>query len=354
MVTCSIPEDSPESMKVVHGQKELSQTCFNTHFVRLLLATRAVYITFYEKCADVISSNGQQSLYNDPNGLESCADFLQSRIGYLLTWLQQVPDALKLRRKSPGVPFSTDQSPLEFPLLTSTSGWMLRQSLYLELLYHDLSMSLYRPFISFSRVSGGSGQRLTAAHARSCVDHATSITSTIYQMLTETDLLNGWHDTFHWQWNAALSLAGYILAYPLGAATPGARKALSTTITVFELLSTNFVSAISAANVARDLSAKADLLIERTRVSLPLAKLLPASSLPDPQSAPAPEFDNGDQAAASNLLTMLTEESNALQNTFTSASGFGLSLDSFDTLGDIGADGTNVFDFLDFGDATGL
>ncbi|KAF2705749.1 hypothetical protein K504DRAFT_336027, partial [Pleomassaria siparia CBS 279.74] len=137
--------------------------------------------------------------------------------------------------------------------------WLLRQSLFLELLYHNLSMSLYRPFISFTSTSSQETPT-TDDHAASCARHAVTVTNTLHQVLTETDLLTGMSETFQWQWDAMLPLIGYLLAYPIGQFTFVARKALSTAMTVFELLCKNFENAADAANV--------DLLIDRHRTSL--------------------------------------------------------------------------------------
>jgi hypothetical protein len=98
-----------------------------------------------------------------------------------------------------------------------------------------------------------------------CVNHAITITMIINQILAEKDILTGWHEVIQWQWDATLSLIGYILAYPIAPSTPSARNALSTAIEVFDLLGHNFTSARSVPIVTRDLAAKADLLIDRFR-----------------------------------------------------------------------------------------
>ena len=174
-------------------------------------------------------------------------------------------------------------------------------------------------------------------------------------MIVETIFLNGWHETFQWQWNATLSLIGYILAYPVGTSTPAARKAVSTAIAIFEMLSANFASAASAANVARDLSAKADLLINRFRTSLPLGhpetsipSLSPLSSIMDSNKA---DYLDGADMTNSSLLSLLTDDESVMfQNTLTSSSGFAFSFDPFPSFSEGSGDAGTVFDLLDFGD----
>jgi hypothetical protein len=340
-VTCSIPEDKFVRSDSPNEHEIVPKTIFNTQGIKLILATRAIYITFYHACADVLGTSGHKSLYSDPEGLEACAKSLFARIGYLHTWLQQVPEVLRIERRNSGEPYSTDRSALELPSHPGSSFELTQQAVVLEIMYHDFSMSLYRPFISFSRVSSASTP-LTEGHAISCVNHGITITNIIHQMLTETDLLNGWHQIFQWQWNSTLSLIGYILAYPAGPSTPAARKALSTAITIFEHLSPSFASAVSAANVARDLSAKADLLMERYRTSMALggspgSPLLPLKGSPIDSYFPY-EFEPSDFDPI-------------FQNTLTSSTGFTFSFDSIGGCTDLGSDGSTFYDLLDFGDA---
>ncbi|KAF2112872.1 hypothetical protein BDV96DRAFT_145493 [Lophiotrema nucula] len=349
MVTCSIPDDAPATQGVAD-----SMTSFNAQIIRLVLATRAIYITFHVKCADVLGKGEQKSLYQDPNTLETCAEFLLSKIDYLQSWVRQVPEALKTKRRDSGHPFSTDRSSLD--VRPTTPSWLPRQRLFLELTYHNHSMSLYRPFISFNKKADACIP-LTESNAISCVNHAITITNIVHQMLAETDLLNGWHETFQWQWNATLSLIGYILAYPVGPSTLAARKAISTAIVIFEILSPHFASAVSAANVTRDLSAKADLLINRFRTSLTLdhpgssvPSLSPLSSMMDSNMM---DYSADPDMTNSSLLSRLTEEENAMfQNTLTSSSGFAFSFDSFSSFNETSGDAGTVFDLLDFSDGS--
>ena len=108
-VTCSIPADNGGYFLYDQRLK-----CYNAHFVKLFLATRAVYITFYRKCAQVLGSSDQKSLYGYPAGLEECAEFMQSKFQYLQTWFHQIPEFLKMERNNSGEPYSTDRSSLNF------------------------------------------------------------------------------------------------------------------------------------------------------------------------------------------------------------------------------------------------
>lgn len=266
-VTCSLPADDHE-LALLSGSnfasfgENVTWLTYNLQNTKLVLAVRAIYVAFYEKCADTLDANGNDvtTLYSDPRDLEMCAQFLLSSMKCLQVWLRDVPDGLKTKRIGSGEPFSTDRSPLEVEVFAPL--WLQRQRLLLELLYHNLAMNLYRPFISFSTAPGCSSQSAEEC-ATSCVNHAIAVSDIMHQILRETDILRGWHEAYQWQWNAILSLIGYILAYPLTPSTPSTRQAINKAIEVLETFGRSFAIAASAANVTRDLTAKADFLIHR-------------------------------------------------------------------------------------------
>ena len=152
---------------------------------KLCLAARAVYIAFYDKCAEVLDGSDEKTIYDDSEAMESCAQFLLSSMQCLQTWSYELPDGLKAKRKGSGEPFSTDESLLELELFAPM--WLQRQRLLLELLYHNLAMNLYRPFISFSQPLG-LNTLAAEGSAISCVNHAITHTHIMHQVLTETDM----------------------------------------------------------------------------------------------------------------------------------------------------------------------
>lgn len=268
--TCSLPADD-HGLALLSGSnfatygENVTWLTYNLQNTKLVLAVRAVYIAFDDKCGDVLGTNNGSTLYTDPQAMEACAKFLLSSMQCLQTWLHELPDALKTKRKGSGEPFSTDRSRLDVELFAPM--WLQRQRLLLELLFHNLAMNLYRPFISFSMTSSSSTM-IAEGHATSCVNHAIAITHIMHQILTETDMLSGWHESFQWQWNATLSMIGFLLAYPLTPTSSSARNAIDNAIGVFESFGNNFAIASSAAKITRDLTAKADYLIDCLRSNL--------------------------------------------------------------------------------------
>jgi hypothetical protein len=286
-VTCELPADDRE-LALLSGSKfasygeNMTWLTYSLLNTKLVLAARAVYVAFSGKCADILAANDEKSLYNDSQSLKVCAEFLTSQMDTLQHWLHNVPDAMKTKRKNAGEPLSTDQSALDVEPFAPL--WLQRQRLLLELLYHNLSMNLYRPFICFpSATTADAGTSssmsllslavssppycspITEGHATSCVSHAIAITQIIHQILTSTNILSGLHEVFQWQWNATLSIIGFILAYPVAPSTSLARNAIKSAVTVFETFGNHFAVAASAANVTRSLVTKADFLIDHFR-----------------------------------------------------------------------------------------
>ncbi len=269
-VTCNLPADDQELAVLSNGHfvsmgGDSNVTCFTSILqnIRLILTTRAIHTAFYAKCVEVLNINDGKDLYNNPESLETCAGFLQSSMNSLQSWLDELPNALKTPRKGNGKPLSTDRSALNME--PSAPLWLQRQRLLLELRYHKLAMSLYQPFISFVRPFRSRPRPLAEANSVSCLNHAMTLTHMTHQMLAETDILGGWYEAFRWQWNAALSILGFILMCPVHPCTPAARKAVAVAIAVFELFSDNFAIAVSAAAIVRAVAAKAEVLISRFR-----------------------------------------------------------------------------------------
>lgn len=349
-VTCTLPADDHQ-LALVSGSNfasigdNVTWLSYNLQNTKLVLAARAIYVAFYDKCADVLGANRETSLYSDPRNLENCAQFLQSSMKCLQTWLQNVPGSLKTKRKGAGEPFSYDRSPLEVELFAPL--WLQRQRLLLELLYHNLAMNLYRPFIFFSK-SANSSLQCSESNATSCVNHAIGIANIMHQIIAETDILHGWHEGFQWQWNGTLSLIGYILAYPLTPSTPPARQAVDKAIEVFETLGKNFAIAASAANVTRDLIGKADFLIHGSGENM----VTPASSscngiAPLQDVGSVNLVSNHYQDASSFLLA--TEGSSAIfQNPLSDSMDLAFTIDSFNSFQPMLAGSTNMSSMWNF------
>ncbi|PWY80832.1 hypothetical protein BO94DRAFT_602190 [Aspergillus sclerotioniger CBS 115572] len=227
---------------------------FNLHNTKLFLVARSAQTTFYGKG---LALHDGQSAWDNQLVLESLAESLHPFVQSLQQWVSEIPDALKLNRENDGSAFSTDGSKLEIELFAP--AWVQRQRFHLELTYHYICFCLFRPLISYSSVSAPTAVYLAEKSAL----HGIALTNITHQALTTTSVLAGWHEAFQWQWSAAITLVGFVLAYPHAACITAAKQAIDTSIAVFEIFGESFVIGTKAANTMRSLVAAIDLLRRR-------------------------------------------------------------------------------------------
>lgn len=266
-VQCSPSGDDPELATLsgpsfVSKAKGISWLSYHVQHVKLALAARSVHAAFEIEATQVLRASNEDNFQGDASSLEGLSESLLSNLTCLREWAQHVPNALKIERKDGGKPFSTDRSIMQIDL--EAPQWLQRQQLLLELTYHQVMMSLYRPFITFAQVESSSIP-LSNSNNISSLNHAIVITNIISQGLKSTDVLNGWYDIYHFQWNATLTIVGFIFANPMCPPTPTARRTLNSAIKVFEGLRNSFAIAASAVYVVRDLAAKVDIFLNRFR-----------------------------------------------------------------------------------------
>ncbi|KAF9770125.1 hypothetical protein IL306_012358 [Fusarium sp. DS 682] len=185
----------------------------------------------------------------------------QSRAYYagmqrLRAWAEALPGNLKTARRGDGKPLSTDLSDIEIEPFAPI--WLCRQRLMLELFYHELMLTLGRHFIgqSLTRTGYTCSPEMTKLAETSAL-HAAATTQLLYQVYQEYDILNGWYEPFNCQWNAAITLVGYLLTtHNDSAVVSVAHTALSQSITVLERMGEFFGTASSAAGVIKTLHQK--------------------------------------------------------------------------------------------------
>ncbi|KAI0165450.1 fungal-specific transcription factor domain-containing protein [Hypoxylon sp. FL1284] len=264
--TCGVPGDDRE-VATASGTclaplgEDVTWLTFNVHNAKLFQAARAAYTAFYKKQLETPYNSGDR-LSEEEEGriIESHADYLAPYIERMEDWVKNVPSAIKTKRQDGGIPFSTDSTPLDIEQFASL--WLQRQRLLLELMYHNLCINLFRPFIRFSTptIPTPEADRLAAE----CAGHAIQLTRIMHQVLSSTSILTGWHESFQWQWNAVMSLIGFVIAYPQDASTPAAKSAIDLTADVFEIFGKSLASAASATAISRDLRAQAEMLTKAT------------------------------------------------------------------------------------------
>ena len=291
LMPCSLPADDHElalrssssTAAVTLDGSTVTWLTYTRQTAMLVQAGQAVYAGFFDRSAEILGSAAKpsSSLYDDLAALDAAANVLERYMGQaggLKAWVRDVPPAMKTQRVGDGVPFSADLSRLEIE--TFAPAWLQRQRLFLELSYHTVMINLHRPFIAFPTVSfpppsdpsttatttnavtspPPTRSTLAMSHALSAVRHSIAVTMLIRQVLVETDLLKGWQEAFQQQWNAAITMVGFLLAYPVTPAAADARTAAGVAIEVFEAFGKHFSVGSSAAYATRKLLSKADLL----------------------------------------------------------------------------------------------
>ena len=283
---CSLPADDHQlalrsgsyTTSITVDGSTVTWLTYTLQTVKLVLATRGVYAAFFDRCAEILGTiKSPGTLYDDPAALETAADTLEGLLdgpGALRAWLRDLPAALKTQRVGGGVPLSADSSRLDIEIFAPV--WLQRQRLLLELLYHTFMINLHRPFIAYpiaplptSETSASRSRPATpppapgsvaACHASTAARHGIAITTVIHQITVEKDLLAGWLEGFQQQWNAAITMVGFLLAFPGSPVAPHVRTALATAVEVFEAFGKHFAVGSSAANATRELLSKIDLL----------------------------------------------------------------------------------------------
>ncbi|KAI1081035.1 fungal-specific transcription factor domain-containing protein [Whalleya microplaca] len=265
-VICDLPGDDHEVAALSGSNfaplgEDVTWLSWNLHNSKLVFTARNIHTAFYGKFSEFLHGDDTQAIHDMPMAMDPYAVFLDTHMKALDRWLQDVPDALKTQRKNQGVPFSTDRTPLDVEQFAPL--WVQRQRLLLELLYHNLCTSLYRPFISFRAASSSQSLSLAESCANRCASHAMALTHIMRQVLATTDILAGWHEAFQWQWNSAVTLIGFVLAYPHRELTRTVRDAIGASIEVLGIFGNNFAVGASAANVVRGLSATVDHVVSQ-------------------------------------------------------------------------------------------
>ncbi|KAI2602130.1 fungal-specific transcription factor domain-containing protein [Hypoxylon sp. NC1633] len=265
-VTSSLPGDGQETAALSGSMfpplgENATWLTFNLQHVKLFLAVRTAYTSFYKKHLSTDGPAKDTDSRDDSKIVESHAEYLGPHLDRIEEWVKDVPSIIKTDRQDNGIPFSTDLSSLEIEQFASP--WLQRQRLLLELMYHNLCINLFRPFIRFTPMT--TPTPLADKIATDCAAHAITLTRIMHQVVSSTTILTGWHEAFQWQWNAAMTLIGFVVAYPQHPSTPTARNAIDLSIAVFEFFARSLATAASAVVIARDLGAQADVLTEQAQ-----------------------------------------------------------------------------------------
>lgn len=264
--TCPPPSDSYETAATGSSFAPLGENAtwltWSLHLTKLFQIARAASTDFYRRDIRCFHRGSKTAMVQS----EACFGILRPHMDQMEQWAQDLPLVLRAKRQTGGGSFSIVNGSLKLEIEPFAPLWLQRQRFLLELMYHDLCTNLYRPFIPFDALQHSECRPLTDSAAVKCAAHATALTSILHEVLSRTTILAGFHEALQWQWNAALSLIGFVLAYQESPSMPAlstSRAAIITSVAVFELFAgmDGFSTAAgTAADILREISAAIDVI----------------------------------------------------------------------------------------------
>ncbi|KAH8431488.1 putative transcription factor [Aspergillus melleus] len=229
--------------------------------------TQSIQLTYL--ALGVIESIARDKTPNRTHDAESQAQALTRNLWRLDKWrnaLRQHDWFQHLRLDVPEMPQQSGSLPTE-TTDSSSNNYMNRPPLQhqlstlLELQYRDIIISLHRVFIQFPTqplVPRSSPQ--AEAHAATALKHGLATIETVHRCMSQTDLFFGSCEIYQYQWNAVLTLMGFMLAYPFCHRCPMARGYIDMALETFEFAGPKNDVAVRAACLTRHLRAKVDKL----------------------------------------------------------------------------------------------
>lgn len=219
---------------------EFSKPWYFSQYLKLTCKMRSVSADVLQTCAHLMSQHGSTlPIHDEPSVRQRCSAHLKDAIKPLHAWAQEVPSFLRLKRQGDGESFSTANARLDIDHYLPL--WVQRQRVLLELSYHNAMHSLFRLFMKIPHnppsISPGIGATFPTTSDRNDVhalDHAVTSIRIIDQVLSQSDILNSWHDAYHYAWDAALTIFAYTLVHPLCPYTFAARNAIDTAKGIFD------------------------------------------------------------------------------------------------------------------------
>ncbi|KAF2636140.1 hypothetical protein P280DRAFT_435797 [Massarina eburnea CBS 473.64] len=311
--------DVPTNTQMIVENEDINWLSFHQQWVKLVTISSAIKNSFFKKQSEVIGQS-QRTIYEDAKVLESLASFLNINLRTIKSWRENVPTSLKGNWQGNADPFSTHRTAIR--LNTSGPLWLQRQQVILVVRYHDMMMSLFRPFYRFSPGST-STTPLSDTHNIACVNHAITITLILHHVSTETDILSGSYEACKIQWNAILTIIGFMLANPVCPPTSAARKTIQSAISVFSIFGANYNFAKSASEITRLMNEQVVQLIGKFWTSVngrPTPNVSPISALgqsfPSSTERLLPDASTMDFLSQYDVATEVNDGTSSLPLTF--------------------------------------
>ncbi|KZF20159.1 hypothetical protein L228DRAFT_270253 [Xylona heveae TC161] len=260
LVKCPFPaEDALASYLSSPSHREGGITAY-TYSTRLVnLAVIVADIGACVSTADLVDDDDGGG--NSPATLEHHALKLSSALQKLEVWRHQLPSELLLSQCGNG---SGNTEMLDFDRDLFQPAWLQRQTVLLELHYHNAYTLIQRPFLrlryAHSNATSGmitpppSRPPHVELHIGSAFHHAITIVDTAFTVCSMSDVLYGWSEVLQPLWNATVTIMAYVYANSLSSEVPRALDSLTRAQAVFESFSPTSPTALSAKDTVQSLA----------------------------------------------------------------------------------------------------
>ncbi|KAJ5737771.1 uncharacterized protein N7483_002896 [Penicillium malachiteum] len=218
--------------------------------------------------------------------IESRAKNLSDLSYHLQKWRDELPQEdcfANLHFDVPDVPPNpTELSKDGYEGLEQSSMATLLRTL-LSLQYHNVKIGLHRVFIQFpSYPLVPKSTPKADAHAVTALNHALTMIRIAHNTMTVHDFFHGFPELYQYQWNAVITIIGFMLACPWCHRCLLAREYIHLALEIFDSADKENATATRAAALTRHLCTKVDTLTQVLNVNQqPTPTSLP--SLPNPE-----------------------------------------------------------------------
>ncbi|KAI9928273.1 hypothetical protein AWENTII_007981 [Aspergillus wentii] len=191
--------------------------------------------------------------------VEARAKILSGELGLLCKWREEVLQDKSFRSLQLDIENMSVDADDEF--LNQPPPQILLATL-LELQHHDIIITLHRVFIQFpTHTTVPKNTPRADVHAATALKHAMATINVVHCRMTHHDALYGSCELYQYQWNAVLTLIGFMLAYPFCHRFQKARKHTDMALEIFESAGSQNIAAARAACLTRHLCSKVDTLV---------------------------------------------------------------------------------------------
>ncbi|KAL5334227.1 hypothetical protein BJX70DRAFT_378729 [Aspergillus crustosus] len=257
------PNREPHDMHLSNG------LLYHTESIRLTAAALAVN-----------EAMGHLSLLDGAVGpiqIEARANKLPDSLYHLQQWRDELPQELcfaDIQLEVPDLPPDTEEMPGGEDQLIEQSSTVTLLSTLLLLQYHNIIISLHRMFIQFPTYPLIPKSHPKAdTHAATALNHAMTMIRAAHHRMGITDILHGLSELYQYQWNAVITIIGFMLAYPYCHRCSRAREHLDLALEIFDSAGSGNNTASRAAIQTRHLCKKVDTLVQILNPSQPTPPL---------------------------------------------------------------------------------